>query len=361
MRILYRKLKMKHLLKFLPLVFILVSCMKWDYSEQVEDFEASGNGLFIINEGNFQYGNATLSYYNPDSKEVINEVFLRANGMKLGDVAQSMTFFDNKGWIVVNNSHVIFAIDTRNFREIGRIENLTSPRYIQFINEQKAYVSQLWDNRIWIINPQKYEVTGYITVPGMEMGTGSTEQMVLIDDYVYCICWSNQNTILKIDKDNDEIVEVLKVGRQPNSLVADKYSRLWIICEGRMNDESGIEAPSLYRISSDSFSIEKVFQFRKDATPSEIQINGGGDTIYWLNDAVWKMSVISDRLPVEPFIESKNTKFYGLTVDPTEGDVYVADAIDYQQPGMVYRYSSSGEFIDEFYTGVTPGAFCWQK
>ena len=72
--------------------------------------EVTGKGLFITNEGNFMYGNASLSYYNPEMKHVENEVFARANGMKLGDVAQSMGIHKGVGWIVVNNSGVIFAI-----------------------------------------------------------------------------------------------------------------------------------------------------------------------------------------------------------------------------------------------------------
>ena len=79
----------------------LASCMEWDYGDTVEEFNASGSGLFITNEGNFQYGNATLSYYDPETKQVQNEVFFRANSMKLGDVAQSMCIHDNKGWVVV--------------------------------------------------------------------------------------------------------------------------------------------------------------------------------------------------------------------------------------------------------------------
>ena len=101
------------LLSVLFIVFCLtafIGCMKWDYGE-MEDFSATGDGLFITNEGNFQYGNATLSYYDPETKTVENEVFYRANAMKLGDVAQSMTIRNDVGWVVVNNSHVIFAID----------------------------------------------------------------------------------------------------------------------------------------------------------------------------------------------------------------------------------------------------------
>lgn len=67
------------------------------------------------------YGNASLSYYDPVNRHVENEVFVRANGMLLGDVAQSMVIRNGIGWIVVNNSGVIFAIDINTFKEVGRI------------------------------------------------------------------------------------------------------------------------------------------------------------------------------------------------------------------------------------------------
>ncbi len=155
------------------------------------------HGLFITNEGNYQYGNATLSYYDPSTNTVENELFYRANGYRLGDVAQSMTIHDGKGWIVVDNSHVIFAVDTRTLKETGRIEDFTAARYIHFISDTKAYVTQLWDNRIFIIDPTTYSITGYITVPGMEAGNGSTEQMVQYGKYIYCTCWSYQNSVIK--------------------------------------------------------------------------------------------------------------------------------------------------------------------
>ena len=121
--------RMKRILRYiLPAILCLSAlggCMKWDYGH-TEEFAATGRGLFITNEGNFQYGNATLSYYDPATKKVENEVFYRANAMKLGDVAQSMTTHNDLGWIVVNNSHVVFAIDLGTFKEVGRITNLAA-------------------------------------------------------------------------------------------------------------------------------------------------------------------------------------------------------------------------------------------
>ncbi len=336
--------------------------MEWDYGlEEDFNFEASECGLFICNEGNFQYGNATLSYYNPDTRTIENEVFYRANAMKLGDVAQSMTIYDNRGWIVVNNSHVIFAIDLDTFREVGRITGLTSPRYIHFISDEKAYVTQIWDNRIFIINPRRYEITGYIEVPRMTMEQGSTEQMVQRGKYLYVNCWSYQNRILKIDTETDTIVTELEVGIQPTSLAMDCNGKLWTVTDGGYDGSPyGYERPALYRIDPETMTIEAMFEFKRGDAPSEVQLNGSGDTIYWINDDIWAMDVTATNVPVRPFLDSRGTIYYGLTVDPVNEDVYIADAIDYTQPGKVYRYTKQGELVDEFYVGIIPGAFCWK-
>ena len=97
-------------------------------------------GVFIVCEGNFMYGNASLSFYLPSSGELQNEVFARANGMKLGDVAQSMTIHDGTAYIVVNNSGIVFGIDPETFRIERVIRGIGSPRYICF-NDSVAYVT----------------------------------------------------------------------------------------------------------------------------------------------------------------------------------------------------------------------------
>lgn len=358
-------MRLRHISVFLvalAMSLLLQRCMKWEYGDEPEAFDSAAPGLFITNEGNFQYGNATLSFYNPATMQVQNEVFFRANGMKLGDVAQSMTIYNGKGWIIVNNSHVIFAINPDTFKEIGRIENMASPRYIHFVNDRKAYVSQIWDNRIFIVDPQTYSITGHITVPEMTMESGSTEQMVQFGRYVYCVCWSYQNRVLRIDTQTDKVVDWLTVGIQPSSIVLDDDNKLWVLSDGGYEGSPyGYEAPALWRIDPETFTVERQWYFPLGSTPSELQLDGTGRMLYWLDDAVWRMDISSVSLPERPFLESRHTKYYGLTVDPGAGEVYVADAIDYQQQGIIYRYSPEGELIDEFYVGVTPGAFCWKK
>lgn len=320
-----------------------------------------GPGLFICNEGNFQYGNASMSYYDPSLNLEQNEIFIRANGYKLGDMAQSVSVYKGEAWIVANNSNVVWAIDASTFKEKGRIENFTSPRYIHFVNEDKAYVTQLWDNRIFIVNPKRYEIVGYIQVPGMEMESGSTEQMAQLGKYVYCTCWSYQNSVIKIDIDTDKVVEQLKIGIQPSGIVIDKNNKIWVLTDGGYEGNPiGYEAPELVKIDAETFEIEERFELCLGDMPSKLQLNGTRDILYWLNGDVWRMGVDDSILPNDPCIESEGRSYYGLSINPGNGEIYVADAIDYQQQGIIYRYSQEGALIDEFSVGVNPSSMAWK-
>lgn len=323
-----------------------------------------GHGLFILCEGTFQAGNSSLSFYDTEAGEVYNNIFTSANdGAKLGDTGQSMTLHEGILWVVVNSSHVIFAVDPVTFKEKGRITSseMTSPRYMHFVSDNKAYVSQLYDNRILVVDPKTYSVTGTIET-GMEEGSASVEQMVSCGDYVIANCWSYQKDLIRIDTRTDKVTDVLEVGVQPQSICLDSDGKLWVLTDGGgwAENPAGYEAPRLVKVDPDKFVIEKTFSFTLGDYPSELQTDVSGENLYFLSGGkVWKMSKDASSLPSEPYIDFAGSAPYALTVCPWNSDIYVADAVDYSQNGAVVRYSSEGTVLDEFRTGICPGSFCW--
>lgn len=352
----------------LPLLFSLSGCMQDDQLWEFESpaFDLCYSGIFVINEGNFMYGNASLTYYDPETGQVIDDVFFQTNALPLGDVALSMTIQDSLGYVVVNNSGRIYIIDTGTFEVKGKITGLTSPRYMHFISETKAYVSDLYARSIAVVNPQTMEVTGSISVnnSNSESYQHATEQMLQYDRFVYTNCWSFDNQVLVIDSELDQVVDSIEVGKQPNSMVLDRHHALWVLCDG--GDEGspfGSEEGGLLKIGAGSTEAELIQSFAPGDRPSNLKINGSGDTLYYINGDVYcypvNGSADPELLVESPYEESAWSGFYGLDVDPISSEIYVADAIDFVQRGMVYRFSQEGVAIDTFRTGIAPGAFCF--
>jgi len=341
------------------------------------DMRTETSGVFIANEGNFMWGNASLSYYNYNNKEVVNNIFYNTNALPLGDVAQSMSIRDSLGYIVMNNSAKIYVININTFEYIGKITGLTSPRYIHFISEHKAYVTDLYAKKIYIVDPLgSYETTGVVDgeITGQidvnnhdaDFYQHPTEQMVQYKNYVFTNCWSYDNKILVIDTNTDLIVDSITVLKQPTSLTIDKNNKIWTITDGGYEGSSyGQEKPGLICINAETRKIEKTWRFNVEDWPQEICINRTKDRLYYINKHIYTMPTDTSYNPTI-FIKSPHDDviyggFYGLDVDPYTNDIFIADALDYSQQGVVYRYNSEAQPIDTFKVGVIPGAFCFKS
>jgi DNA-binding beta-propeller fold protein YncE len=345
------------------IAFALFSCSKNPLDTVFFDF--SGNrGVYIVNEGNFMYGNSSLSFYDPEQKRVYNDVFQARNSAPLGDVAQSIKIWNRMAFVVVNNSGKIYVVDSRTAEFKGSISGLSSPRYVHIVDPQKAYVTDLFSRKITIFNPQTFQKTGQIPVnnSNSKFSQHSTEQMLQYKNLVFVNCWSYDNKILVIDSNTDQLVDSIEVFKQPNSMVIDKYNKIWVLTDGGFEGSPyGYEQPGLLKINAETREVERSFRFALGDHPQKLCINATNDTVLFLNRHVWQMPVTDKRIPDLPFIVSENTNLYGgfysLGVDPATSEIYVGDAIDHRQNGIVHRYTPKGKLIDEFRVGITPGNF----
>ncbi len=355
---------MRKIIIFLISLYIVSCSEKEPYQPVTEEQENVGSvqsGIFIVNEGNFGNGTGSLSYYDPENKKVSNNVFQNVNGRSLGDVGQSMQVYGDKAFIVVNNSRKIEVIDKTSYQSLGTITGFVSPRYIHVLDESKAYVTDLYDTDISIVNPESYAVTATISVNNNNTAftQHTTEQIIAYGQYLFINCWSYDNTILVVDTQTDLLVDSITVRKQPASMVLDKNNKLWVLTDGGYQGSSyGHEYPAIIKIDADTRTIENTFLFSSlDDTPGDLSLSSNKDTLIYLNGDVYKMSVDAGALPTDVFIDAGNKLFYSLAVNPYNSDIYVSDAVDYSQNGMVYRYNSEGLLVDSFEAGIIPTFF----
>jgi DNA-binding beta-propeller fold protein YncE len=349
----------RNLLLFM-LPALQIGCMKDD--QWVKDHLQQGSlqlatgSVFVVNEGNFMYGNATLSCYDTVKKVVQNDLFYRVNGLPLGDVAESMTIHGNSGYVVVNNSGKIYIMDIGTGKYTGKLTGLTSPRFMHFVNNQKAYVTDLYAGKITIVNPETNQITGSIPCPLHP----STEEMVQFGKLLFVTCWSVDKTVLTIDTENDQIIREVAVGDQPCGIVADKFGKIWVLCQSLPGNASKSIA-QLQRIDPVSGKVEKSLAFPLDARPVKLVRDGKGENLFYLlGSEVRKMAISADQLPDKPFVSLNSKLLYGLGIDPVNGNIYVSNALDYQQSGIISRFSPSGTLLDTFKAGIIPGRFCFK-
>ena len=369
--------KSKHFFFYMMLLAGALSLGSCDSEEgfQEEEFHATGTGVFILNEGNYQAGNSTLSYYDPSKKTVENGVFSRANDRKLGDTGQSVILRGTDAFIAVENSGIIWKIDATTFKVRGQLDSkstggkMINPRYIHFISDTKAYATDLYAPYITVFNPQTMEYIKSIPT-GQEVVEqyASTEEMVQYGKYVFTNCWSYSNKILVINAEKDVVDgEITLPSMQPKSMKLDKNGKIWVITDGGyQGSEYGDDYPHLYKIDANSRQIEQEQVLDMDEANVQIALNGARDTLYLINNDIYRMAVSDDHLPVRPYISAEvdengtKHKLYGLSINPVNSDVYVADAVDYRQAGVVYRYSSQGILLDKFSVSINPNGFAFK-
>jgi hypothetical protein len=359
---------MKRTLLLILTTLLLFACGDDKGGNPTGGEEATGHGVFVCSEGNYGAGNATLTYYDVETGEAVQEAFMAANARPLGDVCQSMSIIAGKGYVVMNNSGKVVVIDPVTFEQTEVIDNLSSPRQIL------AHGDNLYINSadITVVDAANTETRSTIKLTADDTPVQISEGMLVAGDYLYVCDWSYGDRLFRIDLTTNVVVGTLKVTSQPNSIVRDANGKIWVLSDGGYEGSpAGQFHGALTRINPETFAIEKVMTLSDiNSSPSKLCIGADGRTLYFINSnwmggtedsGIYAVDIDAETLPASAFIPSDGKSIYGLGVDPYNSDIYVTDALDYQQPGMVYHYSSAGTLTDSFKAGVCPSSFCFKK
>lgn len=338
------------ILWLLPLLFLLQACKK-DTTDAIPQVK----GVYTVDEGLFNFGNADISFYNPETNEVTTNLFYKANGYYLGDIAQCFYIMDTLGFIVVNNSQKVEVVSIPSFKSVRTI-NIpgSSPRYVQPINDHVAYVTELYAKKIHVVDYQTGTVLQQINTP-----TDWTEHIAQIGDNLLIegkeldASTTNNAGLVVLNTSSNTITNNIKLNSANTSgIVKDNMNRVWVAKAA----DSTISLPAKFYCLDATLNVVDSIVFSNGDKPNNISMNKAGDKIYYLTAAGVNSVSINDKTPAL-LVPSNNRHLYALSIDPKDEDIYVADAFDFIQPARAYRYSKEGNEKQAFNAGVGTNNF----
>ena len=315
-------------------------------------------GVFILNEGNFGAGNASVSFLS-EQGVLQNNIFQAVNGELLGDTAQSIYLDEDKAYIVLNGSGIIEVVNRYTFERIGTVSTgLSNPRYF-VIENGKGFVSNSGDptntedDYIAVINLTNYTVS--TTIPVSE----GPEKMETDNGKIYVAHsggWGYGNTVSVINSVENTVSATLNVGDIPNSLT-EKNGKLYVLCSGKAAWTGEETEGGLFVISTSDNSVQNSFYFPVGQHPSQL-VEDNGKLYYGVDAHVYSVNLGLASLPTTPLFTVADQGVYGIYGFAVEDDkIYVADAGDYASNGKVWVYSTSGSLQNEYTVGFLPNGF----
>ena len=315
--------------------------------------------LFVLNEGSYQKNNSTLDFlrfsdgnYVPDAFGQMNPTVVQG----LGDTGNEIALHDGKLWIVMNGSGYVHVVDAFDETLVSSIA-VPDPRYVSF-DKSYAYVSSYAGaiyggeekkGKVYRISLSTYRTEGEVEVGCQPEGlavVGNNLYVANSGGYNYV----HENTVSVIDLASFKLSRNVEVASNLHFLAADPRGNVWVSSYGETTyDENWVpnmtEPMGLYRMTgSGAAQVKDVhvscMTLCDDgyiyAIGNAKELEGGYDnTLYKIS--CLDGSVVSKSMAATD--ASKITTPYGILVNPSNGDIYIADAGVYTGPGQVWCFN----------------------
>ena len=323
-----------------------------DTTDTIDSTALITKDVFITCEGPFAGGTGTLTKVNLAAMSVQNNAFETVNGYPLGNIVQSVSVFNDRAYIVVNNAHKIEVVNASTLVSVGQITGLTYPRNFLGISDTKAYVTE-WgttQGKVMVIDLQTLAVTDSITC------SYGTECLIKKGNFVYVTNGgdfvNSSNSVTVIDTQTDQVTTTIPVGTNPTGIVTDADGKIWVLCNGTFGNLDG----SLVRISTLSNTADLTIPTQLDYYQARLTTNKAKNKLYFsVGDKTFAHNISATTFDNNPWL---TRGFYGLETDLKSNILYAADPRDYISNGWILRYDlNTSAVIDSFETGNVPGNF----
>ena len=304
--------------------------------------------LFTLCEGNFGSANSSLWSSSLNGGGMHDIVHWDESSNPLGDVGQSMSIYQEKLYIIMNNSHTIEVMSLAGgiYYESTLDLPSSSPRYITF-NGEKGYISSWNLNAILILNLNNMEIIDTVEIDG------KPEKMIYFEDHLYISVpnksdWSTNDKVLKMRLSDNVIVENFTVEPGPN-MIALYDSSLFITSssyDDMWNKYSGTSTINL--------STSEILRYNAGQTTSY-----GSDIFVFQNKIyqIFQGGLVPLNNDLSPNTSQKIGDYPSLYSADSYEDFLVLGISDYVAPDTVIILSNEGVVLEEFIVSAIPGSF----
>jgi hypothetical protein len=345
---------------------ISISCV--DTTSTIKGEYASG--VFVMNEGPYQSGSGTVSFFNRTDTTMTHHIFETANGgAKLGNIVQSMAVSGKQAFVVVNNANKIIVVNSSDFVKTGSIDSTVLPRYFLPIEgTDKAYFSEYGKDTLKGGNAgaiRVYDMVNKKVVKRILLNTKGANQMLITGAKVYVgndggnIVGSAVDSVLSVVTANgDSLLKTIPLGAgayNVKGMAFDVNNDLWILCTGSW-DRPG-STGKLIKLHGEV--IEHTFDVPIGAT--HLVTDATKYNLYFVADNKIYTKDILNFGATPPTIWMNNPAFktlYGLGYDTKSGFLFAADAGTFSGAGQMHVLQPSDKTIKYSKTaGVIPNGF----
>ena len=336
---------MKKILGLISLVILSLSCSSTDDNQNNINSTDYSESILITNEGNFMSANASISAINPDLKTIDNSIYKKANNSSVGDVAQSITFYNDLTFIVVNNSNTIEVVNTNDFKKVYTIaENLAAPRYAVVVNNL-LYVTNANNNTVTIYNVLNFEYVKSINLSFMP------ELIIENNDKVYVSSnfYDSNSTIAIIDTTTNDIDALLHLNLPINGLTQAGNNVYVLATSSNETNIYTIQNKSI--LNTSTYPVIDAKFLTVDKGNLYFTANLG---IYSIHEN--KLST-ANELPTELFKVEDNSwsSLYGFEV--FNGQIFTSDANGFTEASKITVYDTNGIKLAQFAAGIGANGF----
>ena len=327
---------------FAGLSFLLTSCEKEDPAPDSTIQIEQGKGVFVLHEGAFNQGNASLGYVRDGESMMHTRLFAEVNDRPLGDVLQSMSIDGQTGYLVLNNSRTIEQIDLRTIALQQQLRVHHAPRYLLPTGAGEALISTIFSP--WLLIA---DLDPLVVVDSIDLGHWSEEMIPYQDDVL--VAASDHDRVYRMDPNTRSVVDSLPVGFGAYHLAIDGQERLWVLCTGNFVD---IPA-SIHVVDLATGATDRSWVFSQSEFPGKLQVID--NMVYYLNGGLYRMPVDAVSLPTAPWIAGFS--YYGYRIDPRDGRIWMANPIDFQQKGTIDIFDETGTLVESLAADQVPSDF----